>query len=126
MFIPQLICTFCYVVGSYFLTGNYTENHRFYLFTLMCLLCTISAQAWGFFIGSTLPIKVSFNQSIRRLLRLLIDKIIFLRFRLLSSSDPFWLFYFLCSASVRVTLTSIKCSSGCGTLAISGLVFTAF
>lgn len=60
MFILQLICTFLYVVGSYFLTGNYTENHRFYLFTLMCLLCTISAQAWGFFIGSTLPIKVSF------------------------------------------------------------------
>ncbi|XP_031638739.1 ATP-binding cassette sub-family G member 4 [Contarinia nasturtii] len=55
----QLLCTFFYVCGSYFLTGNYLENYRFALFTTMCLLATISAQAWGFFIGSTMSIKIA-------------------------------------------------------------------
>ncbi|XP_055314826.1 ATP-binding cassette sub-family G member 1 [Sitodiplosis mosellana] len=57
----QLFCTFLYVCGSYFLTGNYVagEPHRFIIFTIMCLLATISAQSWGFFIGSTMPIKIA-------------------------------------------------------------------
>lgn len=61
VFFFQLFCTFLYVCGSYFLTGNYVsgEPHRFLIFTIMCLLATISAQSWGFFIGSTMPIKVS-------------------------------------------------------------------
>lgn len=60
----QLMCTFIFVCGSYFLTGNYVpgQNNRFMLFTLMCLLATISAQSWGFFIGSTMPIKVRKNR----------------------------------------------------------------
>lgn len=43
-------------------------------------------------------------------------------FRLLFSSVPFWLCYFRCSDFVRDILISIKCSSGCGILAISELV----
>lgn len=54
----QLLCTLIYVFGSYFLTGNYIDNRRLFYFTIMCLLATISAQSWGFFVGSTMPIKV--------------------------------------------------------------------
>lgn len=62
--VSQLMCTFIFVCGSYFLTGNFVPGqiHRFMFFTLMCLLATISAQSWGFFIGSTMPIKVRKNQ----------------------------------------------------------------
>lgn len=50
-----------YVVISYHLTDNYYSFDRFLLFSLFCVAGSISAQAWGFFIGATLSVKVSFT-----------------------------------------------------------------
>lgn len=55
----QMLCTLIYVFGSYFLTGNYKDNYRLFVFTIMCMLVTLAAQAWGFFIGTTMPIKLA-------------------------------------------------------------------
>lgn len=54
-----MFCATLYVAISYYLTGNYYEPFRFFYFLLMCLLATICAQSWGFFIGATMPVKVS-------------------------------------------------------------------
>ncbi|XP_037042719.1 ATP-binding cassette sub-family G member 1 [Bradysia coprophila] len=55
----QMFCSMLYVVISYYLTGNYYEPYRAASFMLMCMLVTICAQSWGFFIGATLPVKLA-------------------------------------------------------------------
>ncbi|XP_065078443.1 ATP-binding cassette sub-family G member 1 isoform X2 [Ochlerotatus camptorhynchus] len=55
----QIACSMIYVVISYHLTGNYHTFDRFLLFALFCVAGSISAQAWGFFIGATLSIKLA-------------------------------------------------------------------
>lgn len=57
--ILQIFCVILYVLGSYFLTGNYLDCTRFLYFIMFCVMATICAQAWGFFIGATMPIKVN-------------------------------------------------------------------
>ncbi|XP_036334906.1 ATP-binding cassette sub-family G member 1-like [Rhagoletis pomonella] len=45
---------------SVYLTGNNTdESFRIYYFVLLAVLATLSAQAWGFFVGATLPTKLA-------------------------------------------------------------------
>ncbi|XP_053696931.1 ATP-binding cassette sub-family G member 1 isoform X2 [Sabethes cyaneus] len=55
----QIACSMIYVVISYYLTGNYHTFERFLLFALFCVAGSISAQAWGFFIGATLSVKLA-------------------------------------------------------------------
>lgn len=56
----QILCTWIYVVISYKLTGQDTEvPMRYYFFLLFCLLGTICAQSWGYFIGATTPVKIA-------------------------------------------------------------------
>ena len=57
----QSICAVLYMVISIHLTDNDSdENFRVYYFLMFAILATLSAQAWGFFVGATLPIKVIF------------------------------------------------------------------
>lgn len=45
---------------SYYLTGNFVAGmYRFYYFLILGSLATLAAQAWGFFVGATMPMKVS-------------------------------------------------------------------
>lgn len=56
----QLFCTWLYVLISYWLTGQDTELPiRYYCFLLFCVLGTLCAQSWGYFIGATTPVKVA-------------------------------------------------------------------
>ncbi|XP_058453470.1 ATP-binding cassette sub-family G member 1-like [Malaya genurostris] len=55
----QIICSLIYVVISYNLTNNYHTFERFLLFALFCMAGSISAQAWGFFIGAALSVKLA-------------------------------------------------------------------
>lgn len=124
----QLLCTFIYVCGSYFLTGNYIpgEYNRFMLFTLMCLMVTISAQSWGFFIGSTMPIKVRNLKLFSKMWSSILIFVSHILHRLRFSLVRYWRFCFRYSAFVHVMWISIRCSHGCGTLAISVPVFMVF
>lgn len=54
----QMFVASLYVFISYYLTGNYYELFRFNYFLLMCMMVTICAQSWGFFIGVVMPVKV--------------------------------------------------------------------
>ncbi|CAD7079303.1 unnamed protein product [Hermetia illucens] len=55
----QMLCCSLYIGISFYLTGNYSEDFRFYYFWLMGILATLSAQAWGFFVGATLPVRIA-------------------------------------------------------------------
>lgn len=55
----QMLTAALYACISYYLTGNYFEMFRFNYFLLMCMMVTICAQSWGFFIGVVMPVKVS-------------------------------------------------------------------
>lgn len=55
----QMFCASLYIVISFYLTGNYSDDFRFLYFLLMGILATLSAQAWGFFVGATLPVKLA-------------------------------------------------------------------
>lgn len=125
LFSFQLVCAFIYVVCSYFLTGNYTEYNRFLYFTLLCLMATISAQAWGFFIGSTMPIKVRLLTPIPATNPSNANSSSF-HYRLLYSSVQSLRCYFLFLDFVRATLILRQCFNGCGISATSGLVFTVY
>ena len=57
----QAICAFLYVITSYHLTGNYINQTRFYYFALFVVMGSLCAQSWGFFVGSTLRVKVSIH-----------------------------------------------------------------
>ncbi|KAH8263218.1 hypothetical protein KR044_006212 [Drosophila immigrans] len=55
----QSFCAALYIVISVRLTDNdSTESFRIYYFLLLAIMATLSAQAWGFFVGATLPTKV--------------------------------------------------------------------
>lgn len=48
-----------YIIISVHLTGNdATDSFRIYYFMLLGIMASLSAQAWGFFVGATLPTKV--------------------------------------------------------------------
>lgn len=55
----QIISVLPYIVISYFLTGNWfeAEGFRFLYFSIGCIGATLAAQAWGFFVGATFPLK---------------------------------------------------------------------
>ncbi|XP_049533755.1 ABC transporter G family member 6 [Anopheles darlingi] len=55
----QIFCSLIYVVISYHLTGNYVNFERFCLFAMFCITGSICAQAWGFFVGATLSVKLA-------------------------------------------------------------------
>uniref|UniRef100_A0A1L8E493 Putative pleiotropic drug resistance pdr1-15 abc superfamily protein n=1 Tax=Nyssomyia neivai TaxID=330878 RepID=A0A1L8E493_9DIPT len=55
----QMICASSYIIISYWLTGNYTDDWRFFYFLILALLGTLCAQSWGFFFGATLPVKIA-------------------------------------------------------------------
>lgn len=54
----QIICSWSYIAISYWLTEQ-PFDFRLYLFLLFCTLSTLCAQAWGYFIGATTPIKIA-------------------------------------------------------------------
>ncbi|KAK9730383.1 ABC transporter [Popillia japonica] len=54
----QVICTWSYIVITYWLTEQPTD-YRVYFFVVFCTLSTLCAQAWGYFIGATTPIKIA-------------------------------------------------------------------
>lgn len=54
----QIICAWCYIAISYWLTEQ-PLDFRLYLFITFCTLSTLCAQAWGYFIGATTPIKIA-------------------------------------------------------------------
>ncbi|KAH8307859.1 hypothetical protein KR059_001045 [Drosophila kikkawai] len=56
----QSLCTAMYIVISVHLTGNDTvDSFRIYYFILLGIMASLSAQAWGFFVGATLPTKLA-------------------------------------------------------------------
>ncbi|KAH8317738.1 hypothetical protein KR074_008484 [Drosophila pseudoananassae] len=56
----QSFCTALYIVISVHLTGNdLVDSFRIYYFMLLGILASLSAQAWGFFVGATLPTKLA-------------------------------------------------------------------
>ncbi|KAH8378223.1 hypothetical protein KR093_010243 [Drosophila rubida] len=56
----QSLCAALYIVISVRLTDNdSTESFRIYYFMLLAIMATLSAQAWGFFVGATLPTKLA-------------------------------------------------------------------
>ncbi|XP_073827154.1 ATP-binding cassette sub-family G member 4 [Musca autumnalis] len=56
----QCICSVIYMGISVVLTHNdKSDNFRVMYFILFGVLVTLSAQAWGFFVGATLPTKIA-------------------------------------------------------------------
>ncbi|KAH8412498.1 hypothetical protein KR009_002667 [Drosophila setifemur] len=56
----QSFCTALYIVISVHLTGNdCVDSYRIYYFMLLGIMASLSAQAWGFFVGATLPTKLA-------------------------------------------------------------------
>ncbi|KAM7353329.1 ATP-binding cassette sub-family G member 1 [Cochliomyia hominivorax] len=56
----QSICAILYMSISVYLTNNDSdESFRVYYFVMFGVLATLSAQAWGFFVGATLPTKLA-------------------------------------------------------------------
>ncbi|EDW87280.1 ATP-binding cassette sub-family G member 4 isoform X1 [Drosophila yakuba] len=56
----QSLCTAMYIIISVHLTGNdATDSFRIYYFVLLGIMASLSAQAWGFFVGATLPTKLA-------------------------------------------------------------------
>ncbi|KAH8305528.1 hypothetical protein KR018_002746 [Drosophila ironensis] len=56
----QSLCTALYIVISVHLTGNdNSDSFRIYYFMLLGIMASLSAQAWGFFVGATLPTKLA-------------------------------------------------------------------
>ncbi|EDW85318.2 LOW QUALITY PROTEIN: uncharacterized protein Dwil_GK18351 [Drosophila willistoni] len=56
----QSLCTALYIIISVHLTGNDSvESFRIYYFILLGIMASLSAQAWGFFVGATLPTKLA-------------------------------------------------------------------
>ncbi|XP_032665569.1 ATP-binding cassette sub-family G member 1 [Odontomachus brunneus] len=55
----QAACVIMYLTVSYCLTGQPMETHRIILFVVFSIAASLTAQAWGFFIGATTPIKIA-------------------------------------------------------------------
>jgi ABC-2 type transporter len=60
LFASQIICALGYLSISYWMTGQPMEWSRLLPFFVLCVLTSLTAQAFGFFIGATLPVTVSF------------------------------------------------------------------
>lgn len=55
----QMACAAMYLSVSYWLTGQPVETNRLIPFMVVSIAASLTAQAWGFFIGATTPIKVN-------------------------------------------------------------------
>ncbi|XP_034472600.1 ATP-binding cassette sub-family G member 1 [Drosophila innubila] len=56
----QSLCAVLYIVISVRLTDNDSvDSFRIYYFIILAIMVTLSAQAWGFFVGATLPTKLA-------------------------------------------------------------------
>ncbi|KAL7738711.1 hypothetical protein ACLKA6_017391, partial [Drosophila palustris] len=56
----QSLCAVLYIVISVRLTDNDSvDAFRIYYFIILAIMVTLSAQAWGFFVGATLPTKLA-------------------------------------------------------------------
>ncbi|KAK0078313.1 hypothetical protein PV325_002688 [Microctonus aethiopoides] len=55
----QAACATTYLVVSYWLTGQPIETHRVVLFMLVSIAASLTAQAWGFFIGATTSVRIA-------------------------------------------------------------------
>lgn len=56
----QSLCAVLYIVISVRLTDNDSvDSYRIYYFIILAIMATLSAQAWGFFVGATLPTKLA-------------------------------------------------------------------
>lgn len=55
----QAACAATYISVSYWLTGQPIEANRIIFFMIISIAATLTAQAWGFFIGATTPVKIA-------------------------------------------------------------------
>nr|XP_012140074.1 PREDICTED: ATP-binding cassette sub-family G member 1 isoform X3 [Megachile rotundata] len=55
----QAACAATYLVVSYWLTGQPVETRRIISFMVVSIAASLTAQAWGFFIGATTPVKIA-------------------------------------------------------------------
>lgn len=55
----QAACAATYLAVSYWLTGQPVEAHRIISFMVVSIAASLTAQAWGFFIGATTPVKIA-------------------------------------------------------------------
>lgn len=55
----QAACAATYLTVSYWLTGQPIETNRLIFFMIISIAASLTAQAWGFFIGATTPIKIA-------------------------------------------------------------------
>ncbi|XP_076674614.1 ATP-binding cassette sub-family G member 1 [Andrena cerasifolii] len=55
----QASCAATYLAVSYWLTGQPVETPRIISFMVVSIAASLTAQAWGFFIGATTPVKIA-------------------------------------------------------------------
>lgn len=55
----QAACAATYLAVSYWLTGQPVETPRIISFMVVSIAASLTAQAWGFFIGATTPVKIA-------------------------------------------------------------------
>ncbi|KAL6430133.1 hypothetical protein ACFW04_007720 [Cataglyphis niger] len=55
----QAACAATYLIVSYWLTGQPIETNRIIFFMIVSIAASLTAQAWGFFIGATTPVKIA-------------------------------------------------------------------
>ncbi|XP_015438257.1 PREDICTED: ATP-binding cassette sub-family G member 1 [Dufourea novaeangliae] len=55
----QASCAATYLAVSYWLTGQPVETPRILTFMVVSIAASLTAQAWGFFIGATTPVKIA-------------------------------------------------------------------
>ncbi|XP_011050624.1 PREDICTED: ATP-binding cassette sub-family G member 1 [Acromyrmex echinatior] len=55
----QAACAASYLIVSYWLTAQPIETNRIIFFNTVSIAASLTAQAWGFFIGVTTPIKIA-------------------------------------------------------------------
>ncbi|KAK9306802.1 hypothetical protein QLX08_002687 [Tetragonisca angustula] len=55
----QAACATTYLTVSYWLTGQPVETPRVIYFMVVSVAASLTAQAWGFFIGATTPVKIA-------------------------------------------------------------------
>ncbi|KYQ52095.1 ATP-binding cassette sub-family G member 1 [Trachymyrmex zeteki] len=55
----QAACASLYLAVSYWLTAQPIETNRIIFFNVVSIAASLTAQAWGFFIGVTTPIKIA-------------------------------------------------------------------
>ncbi|CAK9797708.1 ATP-binding cassette subfamily G member 4 [Anthophora quadrimaculata] len=55
----QASCAATYLAVSYWLTGQPVETSRIITFMVVSIAASLTAQAWGFFIGATTPVKIA-------------------------------------------------------------------